>query len=746
MASRSLGVLTLDLVAKVGGFVQGMDKAERASDKWRKQVQKDLKTIGTAVGTAVGATAAAVAGMTASTLNAAKEIERLSAVSGIGQEEFQRYAAGAKVVGIEQDKLADIFKDTNDKIGDFMQTGAGPMADFFEQIAPKVGVTADSFRKLSGPQALGLYVSSLEKAGVSQAEMTFYMEAIASDATALLPLLRNNAEGFKDLGDQAEAAGAILSGDTLESSRQLNAAIFVMEQEFAGLRNQVAAGLIPTLADLAGQFSEVNVEGSLVADISDTIAFSLKGLTATGFGAYAAIQLVGKTLAGMAAIIAAIPDGLDAIRAAEDVVNQDLNSFADEAATAIKKIMSAGTDSAESSERIEKIAGYMDAAATAGNATAGSFRAVSEESKKAAESIEKELTALERAAVVWGMNADEVKLYDLALQGANDQQLDLARSLLDTVSGMEQQKEAQENYLKVVADLRSEEEQRSDTLREQLAIIEAMAAVPSAERSEQISRAAAGAFEDSPDFSGVGEQAGGFLGEFNRLDDAERELDDWYSTQLQMLTQFREERADLNSEWDEQEIALKQQHEDALANIEQARRLAGLNAMGEFFGQLTALRETDSKKGRALAKNAAIAQATINAYTAATGAYASASAIPVVGWVLGPIAAAAALAAGIANVAAIRGQAHDGIMSVPASGTWNLEKGERVLPQDTAANLDSVLADIRGSQRGSDTGSRRGSTVVNQTINTTGRIDARTSNQMASDAARKQRTAQARLG
>lgn len=36
MASRSLGTLTLDVVAQVGGFVSGMDKAERASEKWRK--------------------------------------------------------------------------------------------------------------------------------------------------------------------------------------------------------------------------------------------------------------------------------------------------------------------------------------------------------------------------------------------------------------------------------------------------------------------------------------------------------------------------------------------------------------------------------------------------------------------------------------------------------------------------------------------------------------------------------------
>lgn len=40
MASRSLGTLTLDLIAKVGGFVAGMDAAERRSEKWRKEVEK----------------------------------------------------------------------------------------------------------------------------------------------------------------------------------------------------------------------------------------------------------------------------------------------------------------------------------------------------------------------------------------------------------------------------------------------------------------------------------------------------------------------------------------------------------------------------------------------------------------------------------------------------------------------------------------------------------------------------------
>lgn len=40
MAGKSLGTLTIDLIARTGGFVQGMDKAERSSQKWRDNVKK----------------------------------------------------------------------------------------------------------------------------------------------------------------------------------------------------------------------------------------------------------------------------------------------------------------------------------------------------------------------------------------------------------------------------------------------------------------------------------------------------------------------------------------------------------------------------------------------------------------------------------------------------------------------------------------------------------------------------------
>ncbi|MCO1337114.1 hypothetical protein MO867_22580, partial [Microbulbifer sp. OS29] len=150
MSKKSLGTLTLDLIAKVGGFQEGLDKAERGTEKWKRQLKKNVSAVGKAFAGLSVAAAGALAVMTARVLESSAEIENLSAAANTNTGEFQRLTYAAQRYGVEQDKVADILKDTSDKVGDFLQTGAGPMADFFENIAPQVGVTAEEFRHLSG--------------------------------------------------------------------------------------------------------------------------------------------------------------------------------------------------------------------------------------------------------------------------------------------------------------------------------------------------------------------------------------------------------------------------------------------------------------------------------------------------------------------------------------------------------------------------------------------------------------------
>ena len=367
--SRSLGTLTLDLVAKVGGFVEGLSKAERESAKYKNKVKRQMKEVmegfnsaAKSAGLMGAAVAAASAAMVVSTARSAAEITKLSAIAGTTTDQFQRYAAGAKTLGVEQEKLSDIFKDTSDKVGDFLQTGGGPLADFFENIAPKIGVTAEQFRNLSGPQALELYVSSLEKANVSQNEMTFFMEAIASDATMLLPLLRNSSEGFNLLGDAAAEAGSIMDSKTISQSERLNAVLAIMDMQSKGLRNQFVSGLMPAFTDLAAEVTEVTVKTGVASEIGETFGNILKGVAAAAAGAAGAVSILGKGIGGIAAAGAAMLSGdFQRVREVFIEAREDINQTAEEYGSIIKTILDAGSGGDESAiqSKVDQLADLM---------------------------------------------------------------------------------------------------------------------------------------------------------------------------------------------------------------------------------------------------------------------------------------------------------------------------------------------------------------------------------------------------
>ncbi|WP_151815324.1 phage tail protein [Acinetobacter soli] len=279
----------------------------------------------------------------------AKQIENQARLANSTTTEFQEWAFASKSVSVEQDKLSDIMKDVNDKFGDFMQTGGGEMKDFFEKIAPKVGVTAKEFQGLSGPQILGKYYDTLKKANVSQAEMTFYMEALANDATLLAPLLDNNGEKLKEYAKQAHDLGVIMDQDAIAKTKEFNTALGTIQSTMQGVFTRMAAQAAPFLTQLANDFldfavrSRDGIDGSVTAiitifeslvdiaqDIFSTISGIWSDLTSDiGDGSIEQIgfmDLVSGALKGFGAVAVGLQVGIkiafEAIRAVISTVCQ----------------------------------------------------------------------------------------------------------------------------------------------------------------------------------------------------------------------------------------------------------------------------------------------------------------------------------------------------------------------------------------------------------------------------------------
>lgn len=336
MSSAVIGALRVNLGIDTAQFIESL-KGVRAN---MQRVGKDMQAWGGKLSTYVTAPISiAGAAVTAAVTNMGRDVEQLSRaaqVANTGFEEFQRLTYAARSVGIESDKLADIYKDVNDRVGDFIQTGGGPMADFFEKIAPQVGVTADQFARLSGPEALQLFYHSLEKANLSQADMTFYLEAMASDTTALIPLLRNGGEAFRELG----AGAAVLSEQDAGSLQQYNDAMRGMGEAIKSLTIAlVNTGVLETLTSLVQKATEWT--SALAKTNPEIIRFTAiaAGIAAAIGPALVGLGLMATLLAGISAPILAVSAAVTALATAW-VFWDDIKSTFPAAAAAIESALS----------------------------------------------------------------------------------------------------------------------------------------------------------------------------------------------------------------------------------------------------------------------------------------------------------------------------------------------------------------------------------------------------------------------
>ena len=176
------------------------------------------------------------------------------------------------------------------------------------------------------------------------------------------------------------------------------------------------------------------------------------------------------------------------------------------------------------------------------------------------------------------------------------------------------------------------------------------------------------------------------------------------TTELMNLQNQLNQRLEIIKKAKDAEVIATEQAESAKAQIERQYQISRYDMMmssgQQILGSVTSsLKATLGEHNKAyrvmfaiekgvniarslMAINTGIAMAAANPFPMNLGAM---------------VSVAAATASIVSDLMAIKnpvGQAHDGIMSVPESGTWNLQKGERVLPEYTAKRLDRTLDDV----------------------------------------------------
>ncbi|WP_151675738.1 transglycosylase SLT domain-containing protein [Acinetobacter soli] len=189
-------------------------------------------------------------------INTATEVKRMSELVGESVEDFQYLAAGAQTAGLSLDQFGQMGKDALEKLGE-ARRGEGEMMDFFDKVAPKIGVTIDMFKDLSGPEVIQAYYDGLQKANLSHADTITYMEQIVNDGSLLIPLLKDGGAGFKKWGDEAQKAGAIMSKDMVANLGVAKDNLYKLQLQFQGFQATLINTVTPVVTAIANNMENI---------------------------------------------------------------------------------------------------------------------------------------------------------------------------------------------------------------------------------------------------------------------------------------------------------------------------------------------------------------------------------------------------------------------------------------------------------------------------------------------------------
>lgn len=259
MADRSLGTLTLNVVAEVGGFEAGMNRAERAQEKVTRQMERDQKTAERAnksfldglqaQADAVGKTRTQLLELQAAqrglTQQAAPYIAKLKEQEAALQKGGVTAAQTAAALRGVPAQFTDIFVS--------LQGGQAPLTVFLQQ----GGQLKDMFGGI-GPaaRALGGYILNLVNPFTVSAAAIAGFVALAVSADRRIRDLSDTAIRFNVTGRAIDTAGVDaliarlneLPGITRSSATEI-------VNSFAGVR-QIGPGILEPLALIVADFAK----------------------------------------------------------------------------------------------------------------------------------------------------------------------------------------------------------------------------------------------------------------------------------------------------------------------------------------------------------------------------------------------------------------------------------------------------------------------------------------------------------
>lgn len=485
----NLGTLTLDLIARIGGFTGPLDQAARQSRKTADEMSKNfgkLKGVFMDIFPAAAA-AASIAGITAfvkSSIDAADHMNDLSKSTGVSVETLSTMGYAAQQSGLDLESLANGFKKLNKTMFE-AASGTGEAKAAFDLLKMSVK-NNDGSLKSSEQVMLELadkFAGMEDGAGKTALAMKFFGKSGAD----LIPMLNEGAAGVSKLQQEARDAGIALSTEAAEAADKFN-------DNLSKLAANIKGTVKPAIGWLVDAFNRMyeTPAGEQLYTAEKRLEFlreeleRFQSIDPKKFpfwapeGSYERRNIISQRLEDIKAAKKAVEAEQKEVARLENLLSPkpdknknpgtDLNEEAKRREEANDKLVASLKEQAVTFGMAEKEANLYKLAVA--GATETQMKAAAqyldikavqdankkawEEGDKAAEAIDKQLNAWIQQGAVFGMTKEEAELYKFSLQeGVTPAQIELARGILATHAAQEKQNKATEEGKKLFEETRT---------------------------------------------------------------------------------------------------------------------------------------------------------------------------------------------------------------------------------------------------------------------------------------------------
>jgi len=280
-SSRSLGSLTLDLVLKMGGFQEGMDKAARKVEQTADRIAK----FGAGIGNALKAVAAfAIGSATVSTalqqisqsIDFADSLDELSARFNISTEVLSGWGYAAKLTGSDLDSLAGVIPKFSKLVADSADASSTAGKTF-----AALGIAVkDQNGNLRSFQDLLPEVADRFKGITNETTKTaLAVQLFGKSGSEFLEFLSLGSDGLKDMADKAADLGVVIDGDTAAAAAKFKDELDNLRAATQGFFTVVSAELLPTLTSLTETMTDLAKNSDGARRVADTLSSALDIVT-----------------------------------------------------------------------------------------------------------------------------------------------------------------------------------------------------------------------------------------------------------------------------------------------------------------------------------------------------------------------------------------------------------------------------------------------------------------------------------